>query len=168
MENIDLIARLELAGQGFKELDVLIARVVGLPGIYEDNGDWFYELQLDDDGGPGELVPSYTTSLDAALALVPEGWADHGALHWAAHDNGVLRSRARADLHHDISSGGSPRVNGYGETRALAVCVAALKARKSEAALKKARRQRFGAAKSDLPSPTSVRATGSGGRPSTP
>ena len=101
----DLIAKLEAASEGSRELDTLVCEVKGAC----PDGVRFC---------PG-LCPSYTTSLDAALTLVPEGyryrfWAHHTGVSGASvfpHGGGTL-SRA-----HDAP------------TPALALCIAALKAR---------------------------------------
>lgn len=57
----DLIARLEVAKEGSRELDRAIRDTLGLPAML-----------VPPDGG--DEAQEYTTSLDAALKLVPEGW----------------------------------------------------------------------------------------------
>jgi hypothetical protein len=71
-------------------------------------------------------VPRYTSSLDAALSLVPEGWG--WSLDWTQRP--LYQDCGRADLYapgsgikpHDVS-------DVYGATPAIALCLAALKAR---------------------------------------
>jgi hypothetical protein len=74
-----------------------------------------------------EEIPKYTTSIDAALTLVPEGWALYRINQY--HDNknpawgwgGTLRNYLTPEIGVEV-----------GESRAslaLALCIAALKAR---------------------------------------
>lgn len=101
----------------------------------DDNRLLFYEVGY-------ALLPEFTWSmntywkhlstksaLDAALSLMrkrfPE-WSNHGFVAWPGRDEGRLISGAVCRLHHDLSSGGGPRVDGYGATMALAVLDALL------------------------------------------
>lgn len=128
MSEIDeLIVRLEGALKGSVELNETIHNEV--------HGDWLRrECVKDTDGwrhpiyGKIADAQGYTTSLDAALTLIPEGWT-RGLLTWPGYDNGTLRGNAKAELHSAFSSGGGPREIGYAETLPLAICIAALKAR---------------------------------------
>jgi hypothetical protein len=92
----ELIARLEAAAEGSRELDAAIAVAVFGGGSHD----------------PG-TAPHFTTSLDAALTLVPEGrgWLMRsvGGRGFAAISNAGEASQAK--------------------TPALALCIAALKAR---------------------------------------
>jgi hypothetical protein len=91
----DIIARLETATEGSRELDAEIGRMFGAPR-YTRNAPNI----------PNQPVwPNYTTSIDAALALVPEGVKWWSILYEAA--------QAGDDL------GNLP----------LAICIAALRAR---------------------------------------
>lgn len=106
----DLIARLEAAKEGSRELDVAIIRAgYGIP-IVQDS--W-----SDQDLLAGDIVPMYTRSLDAALTLVPDGWQC---------DVRICDGACRATV------GGTKK---FGEARAptaaLALCIAALKAREA-------------------------------------
>lgn len=78
----DLIAKLEAASEGNRELDLDIAIILGDFVVKNDDE---YENALFDKHGMGygtegqwkhfeDQLPHYTTSLDAALTLVPEGW----------------------------------------------------------------------------------------------
>ena len=103
----DIIARLEAAEGGSRELDAEIARIVGarhgpLERVnYEDRA-----IEIHD-----EIAQYYTTSLDAALTLVPK--EDGG--NEASFISAVLWQRHIGDI---------PK-----ERIALAICIAALKAR---------------------------------------
>lgn len=140
----DLITRLEGATEGSRELDEQIAKAVGaLPAdakfwaINPEDGMAEYEwLQTDPDdpepypaGGQGL---NYTTSVDAALSLVPEGWVIplSCGLHQFIVDAQWGWGCALSQL----------GVNGHGyvyvdwrtsrpPTPALAICIAALRAR---------------------------------------
>lgn len=76
-----LIQRLEQAGEGSRELDAEIAEIVGIKHRthrsstgHSKGREWL----VDTESGGIEIwarsPPAYTTSLDAALTLVPEGW----------------------------------------------------------------------------------------------
>lgn len=107
----DLLARLESAMEGSGELDIEIARAVyGNDGQYRE----------------------FTRSLDSALTLVPDEWREHGNIAWPGYEDGVLMADARVDLGHVLSSGGAPRVQAFAATPALALCIAALRARAAE------------------------------------
>ena len=56
----DLLSKIEQASEGGRDLDVEIAWAIGRPGSPIP--------------GHTNEVPPYTTSLDCALTLVPEGW----------------------------------------------------------------------------------------------
>lgn len=123
----DLIERLE-ASEGSRELDFAVHELC--------TG----ELIVKPDLPPGytkiwhvsDAVPHYTTSLDAALTLVPEGWLfekmvsstksheGYGTLMeitgWSAWLMPKARERGR-------------RIGENRQSRALALCIAALKAR---------------------------------------
>jgi|ERR1700761_4058 len=75
-----------------------------------------YRSVIDSDDQDFDL-PRYTASLDAALTLVPEGYD-----YIIEHTNGGLTICARVG-HND------PDKNSWGETPALALCAAALRAR---------------------------------------
>ena len=123
---MDLIARLESAAEGSRELDAEIwACLQGCTSPLE------YEQV--DHGGPareavicGSLaawldeIPHYTTSLDAALTLVPEGKAwDCG--YYPGYDN---------TGHAEVFLGsGDPAFRAPAKTPALALCIASLRAR---------------------------------------
>jgi hypothetical protein len=95
----DLIAKLEAATEGCPFLDVAIMRAV-YPRATMAAGEWFLS-------GIKVRVEPYTTSLDAALTLVPEGWTP-----WDL----IARHTTPAQFDADP---------------ALALCIAALKTRAS-------------------------------------
>lgn len=142
-----LIDRLEAAETGSSELDCLVMIACGLVPIQHGLAEgWHYEfdtielmgsrrtkVQLwptNDAGNRAEYshgihdAESYTTSVDAALTLIPEGWLLTlvGDLH-----AGFSATGARCHLmswEHESDAEGS--------TRPLAICVAAIKARNAE------------------------------------
>lgn len=100
----ELAARCEAAEGANFELEQRIGEAIGLLGI-----------------GEGKVAPAYTTSLDAALMLVPPGWFI-GKL-----SENSDRSRAFVSLHGKVT----PIADGAGTTPALALCAAALRAQAS-------------------------------------
>jgi hypothetical protein len=117
----DLIERLEAATEGSRELDALIhATTLSLGRDYwpDERG------RVVEYTGLRKILhraPHYTTSIDAALTLVPEGWG------WSVNDdseacltlpgNGFLSDRGDIELY------------GRSATPAIALCIAALRAR---------------------------------------
>lgn len=125
-----LIAKLEAATEGSRELDAEIWRHLGLaPAIGDGVWDWKYmgngawhQSEMESTWGRHAAAPHYTTSLDAALTLVPDGlgrgcWAfsrDHyGGCHADVWRNAEFNRKE----------------HGSSKTPALALCIAALKAR---------------------------------------
>lgn len=122
----ELIARLEAATEGSVGLDKAIAKLIGTYSA-PDRGDPF--------GG----APFYTTSLDAALTLVPQGWP-WCVLHPAYKHEGQIGGTGMAafkymdgaaygGIRNPIMSHMSYDYEGYGPTPAIALCIAALRAR---------------------------------------
>lgn len=119
-----LIKRLEDAKEGSRELDREVALVSGwrrMGSEHRPHGGWYWR------GGPNDCTgtqvdnehpPHYTTSLDAALTLVPEGW------NYALNSNGAIPV---ADVYQDVENDRWPSAS----TMALALCIAALKARQA-------------------------------------
>lgn len=106
----DLIERLEAATEGSRELDEEIAQAI-FPKLKRRHASWY----IDD---VRTNIEPFSTSLDAALTLVPEG------LMWD------VESRGAAFV-------GDPKMPSrmfeMAATPALALCIAALKARKANA-----------------------------------
>ena len=135
----DLIARLEKATGPDRELDAHIAASVGLPMTFCDFDAGCYHggcrspgcgkpLGLTDerrsyphDWRDDERLPRYTSSIDAAMTRVPEGWnrrASETDKHWwwAELREGYETSYNRVEI------GQSPSLP-------VSICIAALKAR---------------------------------------
>ena len=70
------------------------------------------------DSGP---VPFYTSSIDAALTLVPEGWM------WSVHGGAGVYPSAQLDRDGDDSPSGE--IFAEAVTSIIALCIAALKAK---------------------------------------
>ncbi len=124
----DLIAELEAATEGSRELDDEIFLAIHPDqGTFSEDGEYWYAMDLDEDGGPWALLPNYTTSLEAALTLVSSG--AHVSAQFDTPEKGCDTAASI------VLSYGEKRLGGGGHyTPALAVCIAALKARPSAAA----------------------------------
>lgn len=124
----DLIARLEAAKEGSRELD---ADLHPTPAWHdEDCDEW--RAQYGDTGGTIE-VPHYTTSLDAALTLVPAGWN-----YQLLKTGGVLllsgkpfSASIKAPSEYGWVDPPYPS-DGYADTMPLSLCIAAMKAREAQ------------------------------------
>ena len=145
---LDVIQKLKAAIEGSRGLDAEIALHLGWqsyhgePNPYEGNdyvhaGHWGRPGHPEDErrepkGGFAE-PPRYTTSLDAALTLVPEGWA--GRVEWGGCYATGKPCLPHAELAQPIQTEFGPgvgiRAQVDGATPALALCIAALKARSS-------------------------------------
>lgn len=110
----DLIERLEAALEGSRELDEEIAQAI-FPKLIRRHASWYIDDMRTD-------IEPFSTSLDAALTLVPEG---HAGLTMRTNT-----SMPQVTIH---CAPNSDRTNYYGEavTVALALCIAALKAREA-------------------------------------
>lgn len=131
----DLIARVEAATGPDRELDCLIFFYV--KGIDEDASEWVAEREFDgEERGPimSSLadhlfgVPKFSESIDSAVGLVPEGFSIHmtiqvdGLCFCYVHSNAlVLQASAPGAL--SLPDRKPP---------AIALCAAALRARKME------------------------------------
>lgn len=123
----DLIKRLEKAEDGSRELDAEIWQSSGtMPEGLEDVG-YFPDPAKGCMEGSIYAAPHYTTSLDAALTLVPEGWE----IQLFKKLNGSKCRLKRVVDYYLVA----PMENSEWEedrlvtTSALALCIAALKAR---------------------------------------
>lgn len=128
----DLIARLEAATEGSRELDAeielsrrkFLGLIVGGAVVTIQPGGWL--------AGPGTgdqpvLAPHYTTSVDAALTLIPKGWRMERLHEGPEGAVAVLTpdvERTRRD------ETGVSLANGAG-CIPLALCIATLKAREA-------------------------------------
>ena len=75
------------------------------------------------------LTRPYTASIDAALMLVPEGWAWTAATYWCEGEDAPPYYADCADLVTLNSGQDAPVFQGKAATPALALCAAALRAR---------------------------------------
>ena len=124
-----LIARLEEATEGSRDLDEQIALAIGIKHRSRRDGrgrskgqEWF----VDSHGGVetwANHAPYYTTSIDAALTLVPEGQSIELIVN--------ARSGLSFAFVGSLDAGRGNR--DVGATPALALCIAALKARDAQA-----------------------------------
>jgi len=130
----ELIARLEAASEGSRELDALIHAAVVNPPVMVDGGSWkgdvpaaYEPMSMVIGRLPGkdlaELTgcPRYTTSLDAAMGLVPEGW------YWRGGNGDGFPARPHVWM--QVFRGNYNEHDGRGATVALALCIASLRAR---------------------------------------
>lgn len=135
----DLIEKLEAATEGSRELDAEIGAQLG-GGVASHNcsdntrrtygaGAWF----TDADNMRAVLIehthhaPHYTTSLDAALTLVPEGYA------WSLDFDPKLPGKPGRPYYADVTDFSTHAAKAWSTTPALALCIAALKAREVSA-----------------------------------
>jgi len=119
----DLIARLEAAAEGSRDLDTLIAdavceRAQVYMGRDVDTEEPHYRLGYSHRGGKHSHAPFFTTSVDAALTLIPDEAVWSLGLTQAGYSASIHLIRDQRDV-----IGGSD----YGA--ALALCIAAMKAR---------------------------------------
>lgn len=119
----DLIERLERADGPSRELDWAIHALIMpkhhrmhpyLVGVFIDDG------QL----GKVYSCPRYTASIDAAITLVPEGF------RWALGYNGIDSGHPVGTA--SVFSPAGAMFKGSGATPALALCVAALRAKEAD------------------------------------
>jgi hypothetical protein len=127
----ELIERLELATGWDRALDMDIARACPIEGwriepdgsVSAFDGEGWYSMPTE--------VPTYTHSIDAAASLAPPGWA------WFVEWIGAPFTEGRARLWIPSQRGKGLKVESCeadAKTPALAVCIAALKAREAERA----------------------------------
>lgn len=123
---LEQIAEQAEAGGADRRLDAAICRLVDLPQCLAPDCDAEVLARIIDRVERGEWdqdpsVPFYTTSLDAALTLVPEGfdWLRLGPVTMTVYP---VQHDPKAWAHHIEATGATP---------ALALCAAALRARAS-------------------------------------
>ena len=113
----DLIERLEALSGPDREVDAEIALATGWMQI---KTDWFRPKSADIWHHKSEL-PRYTASIDAAMTLVSEGWYPQigklSAESWQANMGQANRGNG---------------VNAYAAALAIALCIAALRARSAD------------------------------------
>lgn len=114
-------------------MDDLIARLENATGPDRSIDDAIFELAHGRKRGrstfeqyePSERLPEYTGSIDAALTLVPEGYT------WIAGDGGIMAGEPN-DLRYGaivFTEPGPEQEAASGSNPAIALCIAALKAR---------------------------------------
>lgn len=145
----ELIARLEAATEGGRELDCLIAVHPATPNVgVVKNASLDILLSDQNTLGPEPLVcdsllvPLYTTLVDAALTLVPEGMPvdihiGPSAIYTAAKVYWKIQwfdeQGRRCTRYEPSGEAGEPKDGKiHRNTPALAVCIAALRARAIE------------------------------------
>lgn len=127
----DLIANLEASPEGSRELDAEIAEALALPPVdafrVHGLGDKLFAIGAYDYWD----CPKFTTSLDAALTLVLEGYAVEQMMIWprAISQCTVIETRLRGDKYWHSNEDG--RWSATANTGPLAVCIAALRAREA-------------------------------------
>lgn len=104
-DDADLTAKLEAATEGTRELDYAIAEALGRENVRKTQGTF----------APWK----YTTSIDAALTLVPEGWVP--TLYFP--DPSIQTDSCLCLL----GLPGTREAKGQSPTMPLAICIAALK-----------------------------------------
>ena len=124
-----LIAELELAKEGRRELDYAIAKEIGWRFYGEKDFKEYGLFWRDATTDEWKQLPWWTTSLDAALTLVLEGFAIENFMIWPGHPASltILGTHKDGDKFWHNSSDG--RWKGEAATPPLAVSIAALKAR---------------------------------------
>lgn len=119
----ELIAALEVAKEGSRELDAAVWRQAGFRvrfGLARNDYEYLREIPL---GGSGwEVLPRSTSSIDAALTLVPEGWIWH---LWAVDDGlpSAELTKGERKVWGLLANAGVPH------HPAIALCIASLKSR---------------------------------------
>jgi len=126
----DLITKLEQATGPSRELDAEIGIAIGV-WRRRDLGGGCY-LWEENGVNTGNKPPYYTSSIDAALTLVPKGW------QWQVSNRAKAPHKSRAYINNgkpiNASLGGLTRNHeyiGFEETAAtspIAICIACLKA----------------------------------------
>jgi len=130
---LELAERLERADGPDRGLDVEIAVAVDwrwdgweegestARGQADARGiDWLAERATSGMNSMWRGIPAYTTSLDAAMTLAPEGWSYIDFLRYA--DGTIECTLEAAGLK-------TPGATGAGRSQAIALCAAALRAR---------------------------------------
>lgn len=117
----DLIARLEAATEGSDELDREIATACGIAWSPDEDGNF----------GGYNILPrrcKFSRSLDAALTLVPEGWEWFIGGATFKHTDGSGEAQL---FGHESEERKDEAYLIVAKAPALALCIAALKARRT-------------------------------------
>ena len=116
----ELIAKLEKASEGSRELDCDIPESLGWP-VRRKPPSYKNPWCRAPEWKSIRTVPHYTTNIDAALQLVPEGF------QWE-----VRHIPTDEGSNYSAQANWQPTGRCYAATPALALCIAALKARMAE------------------------------------
>lgn len=129
-ELLKLAERVEALSGPDRGVDVEIFRVIGAPAPFQfmnklialeyNDIEQAYFARVTDDMQVRYAPPAYTASLDAAMTLVPKGWA------WSVLDRrttGYSKPNGQCWTKEDRST-----LHGDAATPALALCAAALRA----------------------------------------
>ena len=115
-----LIEELEAATEGSRELDARIAQAA-YPDLRQGGGGLWYLHDVH------VRIEPYTTSIDSALTLVPAGWL------WGLHLNDIRDIFGGGLTQAFVREASDDRAAAYhhaeAASAALALCIAALKAR---------------------------------------
>ena len=129
----DLMAKLEGASEGSRELDFAIAKEIGWKFHGEKEFKEWGLFWRDSTTEEWKQLPWWTTSLDAALTLVPKGWVTmhagqnpvSGTWYWGLHkqaeagiNDGCCQQTESQDLFTSAQQTNSAPI---------ALCIAALK-----------------------------------------
>jgi hypothetical protein len=128
------------AGEALGGIDSLIGEAVGLRFRTRKTGGGVSkgrEWLVDSHGGVetwARHAPAYSTSIDAAMSLVPEGWAVERWQIWPGQPStlGLYETRVAANGER-YRGGGEAIVHASAATPALVLCAAALRARAAKA-----------------------------------
>lgn len=116
-----LISRLEAAREGSRELDAEIWKAIGLTPKQEKHcAEWCRmdgRTDLTRERYIAAWAPNFTTSIDAAMTLLPE------RTQWQLNRTGIFDQEDSCRAEVDWSNGT------WADTPPLALCIAALKAR---------------------------------------
>jgi hypothetical protein len=118
----DLIARLESATGPDRGLDAAIRETVGL--VWRED---FYVWSQTGARYRGQV--NFTASLDAALTLVPEGWAVHSMMIWPGNGTGLMLWGTHEFSGERWHGKDDPKVEARHMHAPIALCIAALRAR---------------------------------------
>jgi hypothetical protein len=120
--NSALIAKLESASEGSRELDLTIATRLERKLWLRGSGHNTVERN-----GRQVVIPHYTASIDAALALAERVIKVRGPIDL------TIMGSAQVVIH-NADPCGNPLAETYGHTPALAICAALLRASAAEGA----------------------------------
>ncbi len=113
-EILDVLAG---AAGGSRLLDAMVARATGLRADLVDG-----ELTVFLPRGRRAICPGYTTSIDAALSALPEGW------HWSFD-----AETGQAAIWRRWPNGQTEQFTGISRIPAIALCIVAIEARRRAA-----------------------------------